>query len=185
MRDTFCDKYDDLEKLVTSLKPYDLQRASAIIRHLIIDGYPLVDQINRTYRLKITFPVAKITTPDLSRPLNRGLSYWDIQDGLYREDMKPELLESVKREKLLSKVVMLVEGVEITVKDAIKYEANYQGGVHNTEVDLTKQEVVKMDLLHRTIRVGGFRPTQRIMKAVGRTVLAGLKELRACARYTV
>jgi len=179
----FCDKYDDLEELVKSLIPYDLSRASAIIRQLIIDGSPLMDQINRTHKLNIIFPVSKINIPDLNAPLNRGLEYWDIQDGLYLEEMKPEQLEHVKRDKLLSKGIMIVKGKEITVKDAVKYEANTQGAVHSREADLTKEEEEKMDLLARTIRVGGYRPTQRIMKPIGRSVLVGLKELRMqCAR---
>jgi hypothetical protein len=173
----FCAKYDELSELVKSSNPYDLTKASALIRHLLIDGSPLMDQINRIYRLKITFPVSKISIPDLSLPINRGLQYWDIQDGLYSEDMK-HLSVEVKRDKLLSKGIMLVKGNQITVKDAVKFEANVKGGVHTREADISKDEEKSMEILSQSIKVGGYRPTQRIMKAIGRSVLEGLKELR-------
>ena len=39
---------------------------------------------------------------------------------------------------------MIVNGKEITVKDAIKFEANTQGAVHLRDADLGKEEEEKM-----------------------------------------
>lgn len=172
-----CNKYDELKELVESREPYDLTKASAIIRQLLIDGTPLMNQANSHHKLKITFPVSQFSVPDLSEPINRGMVIWIKQDSLYPPEKTSDPCDYLKRDQFLSKKIMLLYGKEISIKDVIKFEANVKGGVHLKNV-LSKDEEKRMELLANHISILGDRPTRRIQSSIGKSVIEGLKKLR-------
>ena len=179
--DLFCNKYDELKELVELRVPYNLTKASAIIRQLLINGTPLMNQANAHHKLKITFPVSQFSVPDLSEPINQGMGIWIIQDTLYPPEKPTDPCDYLRRDQFLSKIIMLIYGMEISIKDVIKFEANVKGGVHLKNV-LSKDEEKIMEFLANTISILGDRPTRRIQSSIGKSVIEGLKELRqACS----
>lgn len=51
----------DLENKIASGTPYELIRSSGLVRHLILDGNPLVSTVTRTYRLNPMYNVISRT----------------------------------------------------------------------------------------------------------------------------
>ena len=118
----FCNKYDELQELVESRKGYNLTKASAIIRHMLIDSYPLMDQVNEHHKLKnITFPVTQFSIPDISEPENQDIVFWVKQDSLYPPEKTSDPCDYLKRDKFLSKKIMLLYGKEISIKDVVLF----------------------------------------------------------------
>ena len=127
----FLHTLDDLASRVQPGVPeYEVMRIAGLVRKLLLDENPLVDQVNRTRYLKIRFliddapPIWEVL-PDV-RP-----TFWSIQDGLdpYTSLTAP-LPRAVKRDEFLRKVVMLVGKREITVPDVVSHVANVGGDVH-------------------------------------------------------
>ena len=53
----FLRTIEDLEESISSTDSYTVLQASALLRKLLLDDYPLVDQVNQTYKLKIKFEI--------------------------------------------------------------------------------------------------------------------------------
>lgn len=147
------------------------------MRKLLLDGSPLVDQVNRTRHLKIRFliddaPPMWEVLPDI-RP-----TFWSIQDGLdpYTSLTTP-LPRVVTRDEFLRKVVMLVGNREITVRDVVAHVAHVGGDVHLGKPQDTSQEALKAT--EGDFFVGGYPPDVRSLQAIGRIVLRALLPLQA------
>ena len=56
--DYFLRTLDDLEHKIDSDNYYQILGISALVRRLLVDGFPLVDKVNRYYRLKIRYRIA-------------------------------------------------------------------------------------------------------------------------------
>jgi hypothetical protein len=124
----FLSTLDDLEARIASQDPYAILGASALIRKLLVDEYPLVDQINRTYRLKITF---EVTEPQGLPPGLPELDWYTVQDGIDPDTAPPFLKrQSATRDQLLDYVLARINGRAYTLREIIKFEANVMGGVH-------------------------------------------------------
>ena len=67
----FLDTLRDLEQRVSAQDAYQILGISALIRKLLLDGYPLIDQVNRERRLKIWFEIGlpQKSPPGFPQPL--------------------------------------------------------------------------------------------------------------------
>lgn len=167
---------EELHRASVSTDWHDLLRVSAIVRKLLIDPNGLVDQVNRTYRQKIQF---EIGTTSLDGPgprpmLYLGLNDLDPEDGPVEFDGARKL---VVRDEFFKRVVILTNGVEITVRDVIAYEAHVSGGVH-VGTPKTEADVV-LHALKDFVRVRGRQPTLESLRPIARVVARGLEPLRA------
>src|SRR6266436_5933982 len=124
----FLNTLKDLTARAAASDDYAVLGASALIRKLLIDASPLVDQVNRTHRLKLTFEVSQ------SNPFIPGVplpSVWSVQDGLDPEPSRPGKPRiQVNRDGLLSTVLAVVGGKQLTLREIVLFEANVMGGVH-------------------------------------------------------
>ena len=75
----FLRTLEDLETRIKATDPYEILGASALIRKLLLDDYPLLDQVNRKYHRKIYFKVGVSAKrpPNFPKPI-----FSTIQDGL-------------------------------------------------------------------------------------------------------
>lgn len=167
----FVNTLKDLEVKIGSNDPYEILMATALLRKLLIDENPLVDQVNKSPRLRIGFDVNDRLVPT-------NVSMWFIQDGFDPETSVPHLSKPINMNKdnMLKRPVMLINGVVITVLDLIKFQSHVQGAVHSGDPRSDKEKVLKN--AEETFTVGGMPGGLRSIKAIGRVVLKGLEPLK-------
>ena len=169
----FIKTLDDLSARIVSSDPYEILGASALIRKLLLDDHPLVDQVNRDYRVKITFDIIqpRATPPGLPAP-----TFWTVQDGL-DPDTAPPIGQRVQisRDQFFGTVLSIVQGREFTLREIVLFEANVMGGVHAGTAKKDQEKV--LESVGQQISVGGYRSSLRQLKAIGRVVLKALQPL--------
>lgn len=177
-KELFLRTIEDLEKRLSAVDPYEILGISALLRKLFLDELPLVDQINKEYRLKILFEVVP------PRPLPPGVpepTFLMTQDGL-DPDTSPfaNSKKQVSRDEFYKICVLTTDGKKYSIREIILFEANVMGAVHagtpQTEGEAALFEIEKL------FRVGGYAPSLRQLKAIGRVVLKALAPLREKAR---
>jgi hypothetical protein len=106
----FVDVLDDLQAKIASQGAYEVLNASGLIRKLLLDDTPLVDQVNRKYRLKIMFEVAETgLPPGLPEPL-----MYSVQDGIDPGvAIPPFIRRPVTRDQLLSCILAKIVGTAL------------------------------------------------------------------------
>jgi len=168
----FLKTLDDIEKKMKSQDAYEIFMISGLIRKLLIDDYPLVDQVNESKRFKITFKINN-RRPPLG---DTSLVFWDMHDGFDPNTSVPHLTNPIEvdRNKMLKTQIMIVNGETITVQDLIKYLSNVVGGIHAGKPRSSKEHA-----LHEIqIYVGGLQTGVRNLLSISRVVLKGLEPLR-------
>lgn len=171
----FLSTLRDLALRVADTDEYNVLGASALIRKLLIDGSPLVDQVNQQYRLKLTFEVCESnpSIPGVPEP-----TFWSVQDGLDPETARPgKPRKAVNRDQLLATVLAVVQRKSYTLREIVLFEANIMGGVHAGSPKEEKERVLQA--INSTLAIGGYRASLRQLQAIGRVVLKGLEPLRA------
>jgi hypothetical protein len=83
----------DLEQRIVATDPYDILGASALIRKMFLDDHPLVDQVNREYKIKVTFEVGE--SPLVSGGIIKKAEFYAIQDGLDPDTASPTIRRKV------------------------------------------------------------------------------------------
>jgi len=169
----FLKTYRDIEKRLKEEKPYEILQISALVRKLFFDDFPLVDQVNRSYKEKIFFEIAKtqLYPPGLPAP-----TYFSVQDGLDPGTARPGKQRlQIKRDKFFKTPILLVNGKEYSIREIILFEANIMGGVHAGFAKTDNEKKLKqIDNLF----VGGYRTSLRQLKAIARIILKALKPLK-------
>ena len=176
----FMSTLHDLASRIVDADEYNVLGASALIRKLLIDDFPLVDQVNRQYRLKLTFEISESnpSIPGVPEP-----TFWSVQDGLDPETSRPgKPYKIVNRDQLLATVLAVVNGKSYSLREIVLFEANVMGGVHAGSSKEEKEKVLQA--LSSALTVGGYRVSLRQLQAIGRVVLRGLEPLRTAIRST-
>lgn len=166
---------EDLEKRISSEDPYELLGASVLIRKLFLDGNALVDQVNRVDHTRIRFLAIQepIVPPGYPRP-----AMYFAQDGIDPEDPPPfsPPPAEMTRAQFFSMVVMSLGDKEYSIGDVIRFEANVMGGVHaGSPVDEKEKALAEISGF---LSGGGYSPSLRQLKAVGRIIIRALQPLR-------
>lgn len=156
---------------------YQLLQASAQLRALLLDNDPLMHQVNRDRRLKVTFePSAEDAYTTVV--LQDGPVFWAQLDGFSpRLAARPRPPEILNLDGLLAKRAAVVGGEDVTVKDLILQVANVEGGVHpgvpRTELERCLSE------WSAAIRIGGAAAISRTLRGIADVVVQGLEPLAA------
>ncbi len=170
----FLNTLRDLGVRIADADEYNILGASALIRKLLIDGSPLVDQVNQEHRLKLTFGISDSnpSIPGVPEP-----TFWSVQDGLDPDTSRPgKPRKVVNRDQLLSTVLAIVDGRSYTLREIVLFEANIMGGIHTGSPKEDKEKVLQV--LNSGLAIGGYRASLRQLQAIGRVVLKGLEPLR-------
>ncbi|MCC8991413.1 MAG: hypothetical protein LM514_02215 [Streptococcus sp.] len=171
----FLKTLEDIESRLSQSDPYEILLIAGLLRKLFLDDHPLVDQVNRTYRVKLEFEVTASTNKPDEGDKN---SLWSVQDGLDPETAMPgkkRLLLS--RDQFFQTVVAMVFGPSFTVRDVIQFEANVAGAVHAGAPKTEKEKA--LDTVGKSVGIGGYAPTLRQLLAIARVSLKALVPLRA------
>ena len=176
----FMETLKELEARVSAQDPYMILGASALIRKLLLDDFPLVDQVNRQYRLKLTFEVTEPPNfpPGLPEPM-----FYSVQDAIDPETVRPgKAKKTVNRDQLLSYVLAKVDGRPYTLREIVLFEANVMGGVHAGSPKEDKDRLLHE--INKMVAIGGYRSSLRQLQAIGRVIIKGLAPLRNAIEQT-
>jgi hypothetical protein len=172
----FTESLGELEARATSdASEYSLLRASSILRLLLLDGTPLVAEVNRTRDITVSYRVRRSPKPK-PEDLVLWLGGLDPDDGTEVSGS----IEDLRRDDFLAVPVLYLGPEVITIHDMISLAANIWGGVHHGQPrkDNWKQQLVEK--LNQRMKLElGDTPVQLLsMIAVSRVVLRGLQPLR-------
>jgi hypothetical protein len=169
------------ERLANQRRPfeyeYSLLKAAGLLRLLLIDGNPLVQLINRHYQEKLRFDVTKIPIPQT------GITYWQAGDLLHPGRARsffgePTSIHSLTLDEFLVLPVVAMDTKVLSVRDAIKFFANAEGGVHREEQlkENAHLQCVR-DLEGHGTRLDNCQPGLNMIWTIGHIVLDGLAPL--------
>lgn len=173
----FLRTLDDIERRLSQTEPYEILFIAALIRKLFLDDFPLVDQVNRSHRLKLSFE----TTLPFELPAGvPAPTFWTVQDGLDPDTAIPGKRRHVaSRDQFFQTIVTIVNDHRYSIREVILFEANVMGAVHAGSPKTDKEQALKQ--INSTISVGGYASSLRQLQAIARVVLKALAPLRAAA----
>jgi hypothetical protein len=177
-RDTlFLRTLDDLGRRVQpGLDEYEVLLIAGLLRKLLLDDPPLIDQVNRERHLRIRY-VINVRPPVWELLGDPPPVFWSEQDGLDPETaltvVEPK---AVSRDEFLAKVVMQARDESVSVKDTILHTANVVGAVHPGR---PREDVNRLlEQIAGQLSLGGYQPDIRSLQAIARVVLRALTPLR-------
>ncbi len=164
----FLDTLADIEDKLQERSAYSVIRASALLRQLILDERPLVNEVNRTYRKNLSFETLDYTTEP---PVKPDVHWTNLDPGFF----PGAKTITVDLSTLLAAPCLTIDGRVATVKDLIKACANAKGGVHlGPPKPGGEQRILDWD---RSARLLGTEPSLRALAGICRVVLRSLKPL--------
>lgn len=168
----FLETLEDIEERVASNDAYKVLLISALIRKLLLDESPLLHQINRKYKTKISFEII---------PANDALvqnSEYYISADLLDPETAPRRKKSqkVSLDQFLKTTVLSICGKRYSVKDIILFEANIMGGIHAGTPKQVKEQALQQ--INSIYKINASRNSLLQLKAIARVVLKALKPLR-------
>lgn len=164
----------DLETRLDSRDWYEILHIPVLLRTLLMNQNPLLNQVNRERRKKVRFTVNDRPFP----PYKPTPDFFSLEDGFDPDTSVPHLSNpiEVSKDGLLSRPVIFYEGQVYTVKDVIQHAAYVGGILHPGQPKNHRQEVFQE--LRNTWNIGGLEAGLRLLQAIGRVVRKGLEPLR-------
>jgi hypothetical protein len=171
----FLETCADLESRLPRLDEYGILRAAALMRQLLLDDQRLVDQVNRTARLKLVFDV-RDSRNYMQMVIGDGAAFYSVEDGLDPATGRPGSTVELNRDQFLKWQVMFVDGHYVTIHDVIDQLAHIEGGVHVGTAKTGKEKALAE--AGKTFGIGGLPAGIRMTAAIARVVLKALRPLR-------
>jgi len=169
----FIRSLEDLENRLKSQDEYEILMIAGLLRKLLLDESPLIDQVNRRRRQKIKFTVNDYPVPSEEK----NLMFWSVEDVFYPKTgslfYKPI---EVTKAQLLSRTVMIYDSHSISVRELIKHVAHIQGAVHSGMPKTNKEEAMKK--LAEMFGIGGLPAGLRLLCVICRVIIEGLEPLK-------
>ena len=129
----FVRTIQDLDEKLRSTDEYESLMISGLLRKLLLDESPLVNQVNRKIGLKIKFNVndCDLSASEFGSTLHSIAGILNPDPGLNNNPIEVTIT------KLLAFPIIMYEGNKFTIKDIVKNAANVQGAIH---AGMTKNE---------------------------------------------
>ena len=164
----FLNTLTEIEDKLQERSAYSVIRASALLRQLILDERPLVNEVSRTYGKKLRFETLDYT---IEPPVKPDVHWTNLDPGFF----PGAKTITVDLRTLLAAPCLTTHGRVATVKDLIKACANAKGGVHLGPPKPGGEETILA--WDRSARLLGTEPSLRALAGICRVVLRGLKPL--------
>jgi hypothetical protein len=124
----------ELKSILDRADPYEMLRASAILRQLLMDGSNLMDQVNRTCRVKkLRFAAVDQREMFAFASTVKGIDVLSIPDSIDPAMGIGRVVGEFSRDQLLKLPVAYHKPDTYTVGEIIEIAANVRGGVHPGE----------------------------------------------------
>lgn len=171
----FVRRYDELTTGLSARDPYEAINLGAVLRQLLLDGTPLVNEANRHHKIRIRFVVNDVG--DISDiPV--------IPDVVnYAHGLDPEFIRThsgrreLKLDDFLRQHVIQTPEISIYVRDIIRFSANKYGGIH-FDTSRTEEEDL-IDAVFAKIRELGIEPVASMLAVIANITRSALGPLRA------
>jgi hypothetical protein len=173
----FVHTVEDLKRRSAVVDEYEALLAGGLLRKLLMDGHPLVDQVNARYRIKLRFFINGPTRYEELVLADRP-SFWSLGDGIDPSlDHPPGLSapQEATRDQLLSRGVMVVKDSRVSVRDLIDQLAHIEGAVHSGKPRDPREAMLKQ--VERNLYIGGLPAGVRQVQSIARVVVRGLTPL--------
>lgn len=169
----FLDTLADLEsRTQPDASEYDLLRAAALLRELLVDASPLVDQVNRTPRTTVRFRL-RVKSPDPAHEFEM----WLAIDPSAKVDVP---IQELDLRELLRVPLVFLPTSRITIRQVITLAANVRGGVHRgTPKDPAHKAFERFRL---KVRHGDMPFELLLVAGIAKIALTGLEPLRNVVR---
>ena len=169
----FLETLDDLEtRIRQDASEYDLLRAAALLRELLLDASPLVHQVNHATKTALRFRI-RVKVPDPGHEFE----IWLGLDPSAKVDVP---IREVDLKELLRISLVFLPSSRITVRQVITLAANVRGGVHRERPKDPAHEAFENFRLK--LRHGDMPLELLLVVEISRIVLAGLEPLRSAVR---
>lgn len=171
----FIKTLEDIEEKMSSQDGYEILMISGLLRKLLLDNNPLIDQVNQNRKFKISFIVNGRQPPTG----DKSLLFWSMEDGFDPDTSVPHLRKplEVNKDQLLKRQIMIINGEIITVLDLIKFLSNVQGGIHAGKPKNIKE--IALQEIQRYLGIGGLPAGVRSVLSMSRIIIKGLEPLKA------
>jgi hypothetical protein len=170
----FLKTLEDIQSRLSETDLYEILLIAGLLRKLLLDDHPLVDQVNRIHRLKLEFEIA---IPENKPEEGDQNSVWSVQDGLDPDTAIPgKKRQILSRDQFLQTAVAMIYGPSYSIRDVIQFEANIAGGVHAGAPRTEKEQA--LNALGQSFGIGGYEPPLRQLLAIARVSLKALAPLR-------
>jgi hypothetical protein len=141
----FVNTVQDLRSKIRVNKEYHLIRACGLCRHLLLDETPLLHQVNRKYKLPITFNIKDFTAAPLSL---------DYKGSGGRTILPIGESKKVKLDEFLKTKIHYYGKNEFTVKEFIIAAAHFYGGIHSGKPDIKQEYLSRLNkFYHRETNI--------------------------------
>ena len=161
----------DLERKANSNDPYELLMSAVLLRKLLLDDYPLVDQVNGSRKHKLKFVVG--SHPHFLKKLMSPTLTYVHGDQICGDAQSQN--ESLSKKEFLRFVIIVQDGSTYSIKDVIRYSAHVAGAVHKgAPRSAADNALAKID---SQFTLMGHATSAIQLRAIGRAVVAALKPL--------
>lgn len=152
---------------------FRLISCSRNLRLLLLDGNPLVHQVNRAFELDLQFEIARQRKSNEER-VKPVLSV--VLDGLVPDEhLRGKELHRLTLSQFLNEPLMHTPESSIRVKDVIKYCANVLGGVHALSPKGEQERV--LHTIDSSVGFGGVSAAARQLWSIGVVTTTALEPL--------
>ncbi|MFC1918844.1 hypothetical protein ACFLWW_02580 [Chloroflexota bacterium] len=175
----FIRTIQDLDEKLRSTDEYEKLMIAGLLRKLLLDDSPLVNQVNRHIRLRIRFTVndCELFTSET------GLVLHSVAGILYPDPRLNNNPIEVTVAKLLTTPIIMYGDNTLTIKDIIKHGANVQGAIHLGMATEEKDKALKE--LADLVSIQGLPIVFNLLHEIGMIVRVGLEPLVLAAKSRV
>ena len=172
----FLSILDDLKIKSNSNDPYQILKSTEIIRSLLFDtSGPLVDKINKDFKLKITYRYVKYGD-NLNHPLFKDLMTYISGDGFYPDEFSnSEKIIETKKSEFFNALVIFHDKNLFNVKDILDFALYKLGGTHHENPKSEKDK--KISTLN-TLYLGNQNSIIFQCRSIGKVVYDALIDLK-------
>ncbi len=169
-RQLFIHTLQNLENNLKSDDEYDTLMIALLLRKLLLDKYPLVDQVRKQTKIKFTINDCQVPSAE------PGLEFCSLEDDLDPSVTIGLRQIEVTRDKLFSYQVLVYKEHVVTIRELILHVANVQGAVHAGMAKDEKDKALKQ--LTEAFGIVDLPAGFNLLRVIGRIVRKGLEPLR-------
>lgn len=177
----FLQTLEDLRKKTDSEAiDYEMLMSAALLRKLLINGSPLLHEVNRHRREKIRF----LVSPEdayTRMVLEDAPVFWGKYEAISPRLGQSRAGEEVDLDGFLATRVMLVRSVNVSVQDVIRHVSHLEGAVHAGHPKDDRDAL--LHAVNAELQVGGVGAVVRTLRGIAAVVLDGLEPLAARIRH--
>jgi tetratricopeptide (TPR) repeat protein len=172
----FIKTIDECISVTQNPDEYELLRATALLRQLLLDGNRLLDVVNRKRRKKIIFRVADGWQSQLTKTImSKKPDIFNVADGLLPEASFPNVpIVELNRDQFLKYRIAYANNQYFTIADVILHCSNVMGGVHIGDPRDEHEEILSAV---QQFQIGGLPLSLRQTMSIIKVVIDGLEPL--------